>query len=167
MPGRSSPPVGFELTSPSARSEAATWFARGVGLVAGGILVFGVATALVNAASVLLLVLLALLIASALRPIVDWLRVRLPIGRGVAILAVYATFFGAVTAAGFLLVPVIVNQSVQLAGQLPAVDARLESWSHGLQPPELASSVGALISAARAALSHGPVPGPGQVVSAG
>ena len=151
----------------SARAEVNLWFARGIGLVAGGLLTLGVTAGLIGAGGVLLLVFVALLIASALRPIVDRLRSALPIGRGPAILLVYLTFFASVAGIGFLIVPIVITQAGQLIDQLPAVDDRLRTWSTGLRPTELASSVGALISAAKAALSHGPLPGPGQVVSAG
>ncbi len=151
----------------SARAEVNLWFARGIGLVAGGLLTIGITAGLIGAGGVLLLVFVALLIASALRPIVDRLRGALPIGRGPAILLVYVSFFVAVAGVGLLVVPIVINQAGQLIDQLPAVDDRLRTWSSGLRPTELASSVGAVISAAKAALSHGPLPGPGQVVSAG
>ncbi len=154
--------------APGTRSEAWRWFGRGIGFSLGALLVLALASAVVGAANVLLLVFAALLIASALRPIVDRLRSAFPVGRGPAILLVYISFFATVAGIAFLLVPLVVGQVSDLAGQLPAVDQRLQAWAVGLQPRELASSIGALLSAARAALGHGPlVPAPGQIVSAG
>jgi predicted PurR-regulated permease PerM len=151
-----------------ARSEANRWFARGVGLFAGGLLVLALTTATIAAGSVVLLVFLALLIASALSPLVDRLRSVLPIGRGPAILLVYVSFFAAVAGIALLLVPVMASQTSDLAAQLPAVDQRLETWAHALRPTELASSVGAVIQAAKAAIDRGPlVLPPGQIISTG
>src|SRR5579862_496614 len=152
----------------SARAETNRWFARGVGFAAGGLLVVGLISATIGAASVVLLVFVALLIASALRPLVDRLRTVLPVGRGPAILLVYFSFFAAVAGTALLLVPIMASQTSDLAAQLPAVDQRLEAWATNLRPRELASSVGAVIAAAKAALDRGPlVPPPGQLVSAG
>ena len=152
----------------SARAETNRWFARGVGFAAGGLLVVGLISATIGAASVVLLVFVALLIASALRPLVDRLRTVLPVGRGPAILLVYFSFFAAVAGTALLLVPIMASQTSDLAAQLPAVDQRLEAWATNLRPTELASSVGAVIAAAKAALDRGPlVPPPGQLVSAG
>jgi predicted PurR-regulated permease PerM len=160
------PDPTFESGGLDARTEASVWFARGIGLVSGGLVVVALAAGLVGAGRVLLLVFFAVLLASALGPLVDWLRTSLPIGRGVSILLVYVAFFVAVAAIGFVLVPVAVIQAGQMMDQVPAVLDRVEAWSTGLQPTALATSVDALVSAARAALS-GLSPGTGQVVSAG
>ncbi|HEY7936865.1 MAG TPA: AI-2E family transporter [Candidatus Limnocylindrales bacterium] len=158
-----SPPAGE-----SARAEANRWFARGVGFFAGGLLILALTTATIGAGSVVLLVFLALLIASALSPLVDRLRSVPRIGRGPAILLVYLSFFAAVAGIALLLVPVMASQTSDLAAQLPAVDQRLEAWAHAIRPTELASSVGAMISAAKAAIDRGPfIPAPGQIVSTG
>jgi predicted PurR-regulated permease PerM len=160
------PDPTFEAGGLDARTEASIWFARGIGLVSGGLVVVAVTAGLIGAGRVLLLVFFAVLVASALGPLVDRLRTSLPIGRGVSILLVYATFFVSVAAIGFFLVPVAISQASDMMNQVPAILDRVESWSGGLQPPELATSVGALVTAVRAALS-GPSPGTGQVVSAG
>ncbi len=154
-------------SEPGGRSEAATWFARGLGLAAGALVVIGLAQGLIGAGGVLLLVFIAILVASALRPIVDRLRSILPVARGWAILLVYVAFFASVTGIAFLLVPLIVSQGQQLIAELPDVGDRARTWSQGLQPHELATSVGAMIDAAQHGLAGGPAPAPGQVVSAG
>jgi predicted PurR-regulated permease PerM len=160
------PDPTFESGGLDARTEAGVWFARGIGLVSGGLVVVALTAGLVGAGRVLLLVFFAVLLASALGPLVDWLRTSLPIGRGVSILLVYVTFFVAVAAVGFVLVPVAVIQAGQMMDQVPAVLDRVQAWSSGLQPSALATSVGALVSSARGALG-GLSPGTGQVVSAG
>jgi predicted PurR-regulated permease PerM len=160
--------TGAPPATESARAAANRWFARGVGFFAGGLLVLGLTTATIGAASVVLLVFVALLIASALAPLVDRLRSVLPIGRGLAILLVYVSFFALVAATAFLLVPIMASQTSDLAAHLPAVDQRLETWARGLRPTELASSVGAVISAAKAAIDRGPlIPPAGEIISTG
>jgi predicted PurR-regulated permease PerM len=151
----------------SARGETVLWFARGIGLVAGGLVVLGIAQAAIGAASVLLLVFLAILLASAVRPVVDRVRGLLPVGRPGAILLVYAAFFGAIAGIGLLLVPLLVDQASQLAAQMPAVFDRIKAWSAGLRPHELASSVGGLIASAESLVKAGQAPGAGLLVSAG
>jgi len=150
-----------------ARSETATWFARGAGFVAGGLVVAGLVQGAVGAGGVLLLVFFAILLASAVKPIVERLRGSLPIGRGLAILLVYALFFASVAIIAFLLVPLIVSQAGQLLAELPDVIDRARTWSQGLRPQELATSVGAILAAGEHAMSGGGAPAPGQVVSAG
>lgn len=156
-----------ESQAPGARSETMTWFARGIGFVAGGLLVIGLTQGLIGAGGVLLLVFFAILLASALKPIVERLRGNLPIGRALAILLVYAVFFGSVAVIGFLLVPLIVSQAGQLVAELPEVVNRARTWSEGLQPHELATSVGAILASGERAIAGGGAPAPGQVVSAG
>lgn len=157
-----------EPGSLDARAEAGVWFARGIGLVAGGLVVIAVTAALVGAARVLLLVFFAVLVASALNPLVDWLRrTPLPIGRRAAILLVYVTFFASVAAIGFVLVPIVISQTGQLVDQLPTVFNRVQAWSQNLQPPEVAASVGALVTAGQDALTGGSTLSTGQVVSTG
>ena len=175
--------ANLEKSGMSGRAEARVWFARGSGFVAGGLVVVAVTEGLVSAGGVLLLVFFALLIASALRPLVDRLRTALPIGRGPAILLVYFAFFVFVAVIGFLLVPLVIGQAGQFIGflllplvivqvgqlvdQLPAVTDRLQAWSQGLQPHELSTSVGAVITAAQGALTKVPTTAPGQVVNVG
>ena len=164
------PPMEVESGPSSdggARAEAATWFARGAGFFAGGLMVLAIAEGLIGAGSVLLLVFIAVLLASALRPIVDRLRTSLPIGRAMAVLIVYATFLGSVIVIGFLLVPLVVEQASQLGAQLPSVFDRLQTWSAGLRPHELATSIGGLVGAAENAVKIGPSAAGGQAVSVG
>ena len=73
------------------RSEIPLWMTRGIGLALGVILVYALLLVGIAAARVFLLVFIAILLASALEPIVGWLRQRLPVvGRAGTILVVYA-----------------------------------------------------------------------------
>jgi predicted PurR-regulated permease PerM len=159
--------AGGQSSNQNSRAEAATWFARGAGFSAGGLVVLAIAEGLIGAGSVLLLVFVAILLASALRPIVDRLRTNLPIRRGMAVLIVYAIFLGLVVVIGFLLVPLVVEQASQLGAQLPSVFDRLQTWSAGLSPHELATSIGGLVGAAQNAVKIGPSAAGGQVLNVG
>ncbi len=158
------PPGG---PSPSARDEAATWFSRGLGFVGGGLLAYGVVIGLLGAASVVLLFFFALLLASALEPLVARVRTRLPVARGAALLLVYLAFFATVLVMLLLVIPGALNQVGELTAALPAALQRAKDASQGLQPEALRRSLGAIIDAAIAALRPGPAPGAGQVVSEG
>ena len=76
------------------RSELPLWAIRGMGLALGVALVYALVLVGIAAARVFLLVFIAILLASALEPILGWLRERLPVvGRAGTILVVYLTFF--------------------------------------------------------------------------
>ena len=153
--------------SRDARGEVSTWFARGVGFVGGGILAYGLVAGFLAASSVALLFFFAVLLASALRPLVTGLRTRLPVARGVALLLVYVAFFATVVVIGLLVVPGAVTQAGELADALPAALQRAKDATQNVQPEALRSSLGAIIDAAANALKPGPPPAAGEVVAQG
>jgi predicted PurR-regulated permease PerM len=153
--------------SPSGRREALRWFARGVGFAAGALTIYLLASGLVAAARVLLLVFIALLLASALEPTVGRIRTRLQLPRGAAVLATYAAFFVSLLAIGLLLVPAVTDEVGKFGTTLPAALDQLRTLSRQLEPAALRGAVYALIDAARAAVAPGPPPTAGAVVSAG
>ena len=130
-------------SSPSARDEAATWFARGLGFVGGGLLAYGIVNGFIGASSVVLLFFVALLLASALEPLVVLLRNRLPVARGAALLFVYAAFFAIVVVMVLLVIPGALNQVGELvrraAGRPPARQGRRAS-SLSRRPAQRASA---------------------------
>jgi hypothetical protein len=69
---------------------------RGAGLAIGVALVALVILVGLAAIQVLVLMFIAVILASGLQPIIDWLRGRLPIGRGPTILIVYGLFLATV-----------------------------------------------------------------------
>jgi predicted PurR-regulated permease PerM len=156
-----------EWHSPTARDEVATWFSRGVGFVGGGLLAYAIVNGFIGASNVVLLFFFALLLASALEPLVAGLRSRLPVARGAALLLVYATFFATVLVLGLLVVPGALNQVGDLSDALPAALRRAKDASQSFQVEALRRSLGAIIDAAIAALKPGPAPVAGQVVSQG
>jgi predicted PurR-regulated permease PerM len=153
--------------SSSPRDEAGTWFSRGVGFVGGGLLAYGVVAGFMGASSVVLLFFVALLLASALEPIVAEVRDRLPVARGAALLLVYGGFLAIVLVIALLIVPGALNQVADLTDALPAALRRAKDASQTLQPDALRASLGSIIDAAGKALKPGPAPGAGQVVSEG
>ena len=156
-----------ESPSSAPRSEVATWFSRGVGFVGGGLLAYGVANGFIGASGVVLLFFFALLLASALEPLVARLRSGLPVARGAALLLVYTGFLATALVIVLLIVPGALNQVGDLSAALPAALGRAKDTSQNLQPEALRTSLGAIIDAAIKAIKSGPAPGAGQVVSVG
>ena len=147
------------------RAEAVSWVARGAGLAFGvGFVLLLVALA-VTARDVLLLVFIAVLLGAALEPVVGTMRSRIGIGRGPAILAVYAAFLALVIAVSVFVVPAaIVQLSAALAG-LPNFLHQVRAWTDTLRPDVLAQGLGSLLDAVEAPLQPGPPPDPASVVS--
>ena len=151
----------------SGRAEAMRWFSRGVGIATGAALVVAIVATLLVAWRVVILVFLAVLLGSALEPIVGRLRVRLPIPRGAAILIVYAVFFVAVAALLLIVVPSGIDQAGQLGAAAPEALERARGWADGLSPAALSTSANTLIDVIARALQPGAPPQPGQIVEAG
>ena len=104
---------------------------RGTGLALGvGVVI---AVVLIGAAAwrVILLVFFAILLGSALDPLVGTLRGRMPIPRGTAILSVYIVFFGIVLVLAFVVVPGALTQATSLAEAMPAALDRLRGRPRG------------------------------------
>ena len=151
----------------SGRAEAMRWFSRGVGIATGAALVVAIAATLLVAWRVVILVFLAVLLGSALEPIVGRLRLRLPIPRGAAILIVYAVFFVAVAALLLIVLPSGIDQASQLGSAAPGALERARGWADGLSPAVLSTSANTLIDVVAGALQPGAPPQPGQIVEAG
>ena len=113
------------------RSDLTPWTIRGAGIAAGIALVVGVIALAVAAGGVLILLFVAILLASALEPIVGLIRDRLPLGRGATILVVYATFFVTVLGLAFIVVPAAIAQGEQVVAGLPAFFESARSWADG------------------------------------
>lgn len=71
------------------RSDLTPWTIRGMGLAFGALLVYGLVQLGIAAGGILLLLFLAILLASALEPLVGTMRDRLRLGRSLTILVVY------------------------------------------------------------------------------
>jgi len=148
------------------RSDFTPWTIRGAALAAGVALVAGLIALAVAAGGVLILLFVAILLASALEPIVGLIRDRLPLGRGATILVVYATFFVTVLGLAFIVVPAAIVQGEQVVAGLPAFFESARSWAAGLRPHILSESVTQLIDSV-ASVTHQAPPDPNQVVEVG
>ena len=152
---RSAQPRATNEPAPvSARSEVGRWFGRGLGLSAGALVVIAIAAGFLVAWRVLLLVFLAVLVGSALEPVVGRLRARLP--RGLSILVVYVLFFAFAAVVGLVVIPSSLSQANELATAMPGLFDRAEAWAAGVQPEAMSANLRSIIEAARGALASGP-----------
>jgi predicted PurR-regulated permease PerM len=149
------------------RSELTSWLVRGIGLATGAAIVVGLIALGFAAGNVLLLLFLSVLLASALEPIVDWLRQRLPLGRAGTILVVYVAFFILVLAFAFIVVPAALNQAGRIAQALPPFFDEIRVWAAQLRPAALSSSLTALVDSIAGIFAPAPAPGPDEVVEVG
>ncbi len=150
------------------RSDITPWMIRGMGLALGVAVVLGLIGLAIAAGSVLILLFVAILLASALEPIVGIIRDRLPLGRGSTILVVYVTFFVAVVGLALVVVPAAIGQGQQIVAGLPAFFESLRARAADLEPHALSRSAIRLIeSAQRVVAPPSAAPNPDQVVSVG
>ncbi|HEU4674018.1 MAG TPA: AI-2E family transporter [Candidatus Limnocylindrales bacterium] len=147
------------------RSEVLRWSARGVGLAVGVALVVGTLAVAGAAARVLFLVFIAVLLASGLEPLIGWLRTKLRLPRGATILVVYLAFLVAVVALALVVVPAALAQADEVLRGLPPLLENLRARTAELRPAALATSLTALVDAARASIRPAP-PQPEEVLSA-
>ncbi|HET7472047.1 MAG TPA: AI-2E family transporter [Candidatus Limnocylindrales bacterium] len=137
-------------------------FAIGVGIVAAVVIV-GLA-----AINVLVLVFVAVILASGLQPIVAWIRGHVPVGRGPAILLVYGAFLLVVVGMVLIVVPAAISEGQRIVESLPPFFEKARAWADTLRPAALGNSVSALIDvAARTLKPPDAAPAPGQVVQVG
>ncbi|CAN5768617.1 AI-2E family transporter [soil metagenome] len=122
---------------------------RGAAFALGAALVAAVLLGISQALHVVLIIFLALLLASGLEPTVDWVRARTRLGRGGTILLVYAVFFVTVIALALLIIPGAINQFTDLGTRLLPLLANARAWAESIEPRPLAASLSALINAAQ------------------
>ena len=150
------------------RSEIPLWVIRGMGLALGVALVYALVLVGIAAARVFLLVFIAVLLASALEPMLGWLRERLPVvGRAGTILVVYLTFFVTVVGLAFVVVPAAIGQAERILADLPPFFAQARASAENIRPAALATSLTALIDSVSAALRPPEAPDADIVVEVG
>jgi len=120
----------------------------GAGLAIGVAIVVAVLVFAWAASPVLVFVFVAIILGSGLQPIVAWLRDRLPIGRGAAILLVYGFFLLIVVAMVLLIVPAAIAQLQRTLEALPPFFDRLREWASTLRPAPLSEAVMGVVEAA-------------------
>lgn len=144
------------------------WVVRGAGLTLGAGIVLAILALAWAAGSVLVLMFVAVILASGLQPIVAWLRTHIPIGRGAAILLVYGVFFLAVIGMAVVVLPASIGQLERTLASLPPFFDRAREWAAELRPAALAEGITGLIdAAARAVLPSDPTPDGEVVVQVG
>ncbi|MGK2851637.1 MAG: AI-2E family transporter [Candidatus Limnocylindrales bacterium] len=149
------------------RSDLTPWTIRGMGLALGALIVIGLVQLGIAAGGVLLLLFFAVLLASALEPVVGTLRDRLPIGRGATILVVYLSFFVSVLILAFIVVPAAIRQGEEIVESLPPFFEQARTWAGDLRPAALARSITALIDSVASIVKPPPPPDPDTVVEVG
>jgi Predicted permease len=149
------------------RSDLIPWMIRGMGLALGAAIVIGLIQLGIAAGGVLLLLFSAILLASALEPIVGLIRDRLPLGRGATILVVYVTFFVAVVGLAVIVVPAAVGQGQSIVASLPAFLDSVRSWASTLRPAILGQSVTELTNSMQSIVAQPAKADPNQVVQVG
>jgi predicted PurR-regulated permease PerM len=148
------------------RRDMLTWAIRGAGLAVGVGFILLLGGLAVAASSMLLLLFLAILLGSALEPVIGWIRSRTPLGRGAAILVTYATFFVAVILLVLIVVPAAFTQFNQITAELPPLLDEVRTWAADLRPRGLGTSITALMDSLEATVRPAP-PDPDQVVQVG
>jgi predicted PurR-regulated permease PerM len=129
-------------------SGLAPWIARGAALAIGAALVIGALALAWAASAVLLLMIVAVILASGLQPIIAWLRGHLPIGRGAAILLVYGAFLLMVVGLVLVVVPVAITQLERTLTSLPPLLESARGWAGTLRPEGLSRAVTSIVDAA-------------------
>jgi predicted PurR-regulated permease PerM len=144
------------------------WITRGAGAAIGVALVVGVIALAFAAGKVLLLVFVAVILASGLQPVIGWIRAHSPIGRGPAILVVYGLFLAIVIGMALVVVPAAIAQFERTLAALPPFFDRASAWASGIRPAGIGRGIGALIDGAAALLKPSTAaPSSGQVVQVG
>ncbi|MEA2545315.1 MAG: hypothetical protein QOI09_588 [Chloroflexota bacterium] len=141
---------------------------RGAGLALGVLIVAAIVLVAVAARNVLVLVFIAVILASGLQPFIAWLRGHMPIGRGPTILLVYGIFLVVVVGMALFVVPAALAQLDRTITSLPPFFDRARQWAATLHPTSVSRTVITMIDAAARALK-GVDGGPstGQVVQVG
>lgn len=134
------------------RAEAYLWFVRGVGVAFGVALTVVLLYGVVLSARVLVLVFLALLLASGVEPLIERVRTNSPLGRGAVLLLVYACIFATVAIVALLVVPSAVTQFSDLGARItPLLDSARE-WARTVEPRGLSVSLVGLVDTLQRAL---------------
>jgi predicted PurR-regulated permease PerM len=149
------------------RQDLTPWTVRGMGLAIGVAIVVAVIGLAIAAGGVLVLLFVAILLASALEPMVGLIRDRLPLGRGATILVVYAVFFVTAVGLAFIVVPKAISQGQEIVANMPAFLDSVRSWASTVRPAILGQSVTELADSVGSILSQSTTPDPDQVVEVG
>jgi predicted PurR-regulated permease PerM len=151
------------------RAEAFLWFVRGVGVAFGVALTVALLYGLVLSARVLVLVFIALLLASGVEPLIERIRTHSPLGRGATLLLVYAGIFGLVAVVALLVVPSAVAQFSDLGTRITPLLSNAREWAQGVEPHALSVSLVGLVDTVQRVLAPTvpSAPGTNQLIALG
>lgn len=130
------------------------------------ILVWNLASLLQRAEEVLLLLLLAVLLATAIGPVVDRLR-RGPFTHGMGVLAVYSAMVLAIGLPLYLFLPYLTAQANVFLASLPDRLLSLRPYAAALQPAPLADAAVGAVERASNTVRYPTAPAEEQIVQAG
>jgi predicted PurR-regulated permease PerM len=126
----------------------------------------GLASLLLRIQEVMLLLLLAILLATAIGPLVDRLRLG-PIPHGASVLIVYTLIVAAVAVPVYVFSPTVAAQATTFTSALPERIQALIPYAQALQPPFLADAAVGGLERANDALRNPQAPAEEQIVQAG
>jgi predicted PurR-regulated permease PerM len=149
------------------RSAILPWTVRGFAIAIGVAIVVGLVALAIAAIPVIVLVFVAVLIGSALEPLVERLRTLIGLGRVATVLLVYAGFLVLVALLALIVVPAAVGQATQTAADIPPMLDSARTWAGRLQPAVLASGVTGMLATAQAALQSSAATKPTVILQAG
>jgi predicted PurR-regulated permease PerM len=152
-----SPPV---TTGYSSRTDLWRWSIRGAGLASGVLAVMAVAFVLQASLDVIVLVIISILLAAALDPLVDRLRVTLPLSRVQVIALVYVALVLLATGLAIFIVPTLVTQLSTVSERLPGLIADAKDWAGSIEPAVVGTTIIRLISTLQTTFIRGGVTGP-------
>jgi len=112
------------------------------------------------------LLMLAILLATAIEPLVKQLR-RGPFTRGTGVLAVYTLIIAIIALPAYIFVPSVVSQAASFMTALPDRLEQLRPYGQGLRPALVATLVTGMIDNAVVAVQAPQQPGQEQIVQAG
>jgi predicted PurR-regulated permease PerM len=145
-----------------------SWIARGAAATLGAALVIGLIALAFAAGKVVVLVFVAVILASGLQPVIGWIRGHSPIGRGPAILVVYGLFMAVVVGMALIIVPAAIGQFERTVASLPSFFASARAWATDIRPTGASRAMMSLLDGAAALLPRADAtPSSGQVVQVG
>lgn len=130
------------------------WSVQGTGLGAGLLFMLVIALTVQAAMDVVVMVIAALLLASALRPVMHGVRARTPLPRVPIVLTIYILVVAAIVTLVALLVPAAIDQAGDLATRLPGLAQDARAWAEELEPAALGDALARLITTADRTLSR-------------
>src|SRR5512141_383016 len=151
------------------RADAYRWFVLGAALTFGAALAAVVLYGMLLAVKVLVLVFVAVLLASGLEPLINRVRAHSPLGRGATLLLVYAGFFSAVAVVALLVIPSALTQLGELGARISPLLDSARQWARTIEPRPLSVSVVGLVDTLQRVLvpTSPSVPQPDQLIGLG